>query len=146
MSNFLFFTIQPDDYHGAPMLGQTFPDANNQGNSKFPKIPTEEEIFDLWMEAGYNSFHMGWGGDWDGDEEDAQQYYFNEYGDQPLYYHIYFISIGDDTTDIYQILDSAIEELVTITYQVPERKLEGEEFVNVVNSEIEESGSCFILI
>ena len=147
MSNFLFFTIQPDDYHGAPMLGETFPDVNNTGNSKFPKIPTKGEIFDLWMEAGYNSFHMGWGGDEDGDEEDAQQYYFNEYGNQPLFYHIYFISIEDDTEDpIEEILNSAIEELVEITYSEPERKFEGDEFVEIVNREKGESGSCFVVI
>jgi len=146
MSNFLFFTIQPDDYHGSPMLGETFPDGNNQGNSKFPKIPTKKEIFDLWMEAGYNSFHMGWGGDADGDEEEAQEYYFNEYGNQPLFYHIYFISIEDDTEDIEEILNSAIEELVEITYSEPERKFEGKEFVEIVNEEIRESGNCFILI
>lgn len=146
MSNFLFFTIQPDDYHGAPMLGQAFPDRNNPGNSKFPKIPTEKEIFDLWMEAGYNSFHMGYDGDDDGDEEDQQEYYFNEYGNQPLFYHIYFITMEDDMTDIDQILNSSIEELVEITYEGTERKLEGEEFVEMVNIKIGESGRCFILI
>jgi len=146
MSNFLFFTIEPDDYHGAPMIGQTFPDANNQGNSKFPKIPTEKEIFDLWMEAGYNSFHMGYDGDDDGDEEDQQEYYFNEYGNQPLFYHIYFITMEDDTMDIDQIVGSALEELVEITYEEPERKFQGEEFVEIVNREIGKSGSCFILM
>lgn len=145
MTNFLFFTIQPDDYHGAPMLGETFPDRNNPKNSKFPKIPTEKEIFDLWMEAGYNSFYMNDGDD-DGDEEDQQEYYFNEYGNQPLFYHIYFITIEDDSTDIDQILDMSIEELITITYEEPERKFEGEEFVEMVNIRIGEGGSCFILI
>lgn len=146
MFNFLFFTIQPDDYHGAPMLGQAFPDRNNPGNSKFPKIPTEKEIFDLWMEAGYNSFHMGYDGDDDGDEEDQQEYYFNGYGNQPLFYHIYFITMEDNMTDINLILNSSIEELVEITYEEPERKLEGEEFVEMVNIKIGESGRCFILM
>lgn len=146
MSNFLFFTIQPDDYHGAPMLGQAFPDRNNPGNSKFPKIPTEKEIFDLWMEAGYNSFHMGYDGMMMEMKRINKNIILMNMATNLFFYHIYFITMEDDMTDIDQILNSSIEELVEITYEGTERKLEGEEFVEMVNIKIGESGRCFILI
>ena len=137
MSNFLFFTIQPDDYHGAPMIGQVFP--SKEGDSTFPKIPTEEEVFDLWMEAGYNAFHMGDG------EEDSEQYYFDSYGNHDLFYHIYLISVQPGV-DAYQIVESALEEMVSITYSEPEKKFDEDDFIELLQEEIGERGICLVLM
>lgn len=136
MSNFLFFTIQPDDYHGAPMIGQVFP--SKEGVSTFPKIPTHEEVFDLWMEAGYNSFYMN-------GEEDSEKWYFDNYGNHDLFYHIYFIAVEPDE-DPYEIVNSVIEEISYINVSEPERKFDEDDFIELLQKEIDDRGYCLVLM
>ena len=81
-----FFNLQPDDYNGFPEIADLFP----VPDSNFPKIPTEEEIQQLFWQAGYSAYDM--------DQEIEQlgkNGYFQQYGNYPAYYAIYMMDVDD---------------------------------------------------
>lgn len=81
-----FFNLQPDDYNGFPEIADLFP----VPDSNFPKIPTEEEIQQLFWQAGYSAYDM--------DQEIEQlgkNGYFQQYGNYPAYYAIYMMEVDD---------------------------------------------------
>lgn len=81
-----FFNLQPDDYNGFPEIADLFP----VPDSNFPKIPTEEEIQQLFWQAGYSAYDM--------DKEIEQlgkNGYFQQYGNYPAYYAIYMMEVDD---------------------------------------------------
>lgn len=81
-----FFNLQPDDYNGFPEIADLFP----VPDSNFPKIPTEEEIQQLFWQAGYSAYAM--------DQEIEQlgkNGFFQQYGNYPAYYAIYMMDVDD---------------------------------------------------
>jgi len=127
-SSVLFITFIPDDYHGAPEIRATFPPGN------FPEIPTREEVFDAWSNAGYNAFSAGdWDGDWDDAEArgEAERESFYEYGDFELYYSVYMIII-EDKNQTRRILDEIVEELSNSVYE--ERNPDSEDAVDIMKN------------
>lgn len=81
-----FFNLQPDDYNGFPEIADLFP----VPDSNFPKIPTEEEIQQLFWQAGYSAYDM---------DQEIQQLgqngFFQQYGNYPAYYAIYVMDVDD---------------------------------------------------
>ncbi len=127
-SPLLFISFIPDDYHGAPEIRSTFPPGN------FPEIPTREEVFSAWSDAGYNAFASGdWDGDWDDEEarSEAERESFYEYGDFELYYSIYMIII-EDTNQTQRILEEIVEELANSVYE--EKSPDSEDAVNIMKN------------
>lgn len=86
-SDILIFSLLPDDYHGSPEIKDVFPSESPGG--KFPIIPSKEEVFSAWSDAGYNTYQMS------GEEEDDEYTMFEEFGDMKLYYAVYCIFIDD---------------------------------------------------
>lgn len=86
-------TLIPDDYHGAPMIRSFCPPGNFS-------IPTEQEVFDAWSDAGYNAFQ------WDPDNvngDASEEEIFKEYGDSPIFYAGYMIihpDLGKDQIEL----------------------------------------------
>lgn len=99
-----FIRIIPDDYHGAPQMKID----ENPGEHS-----TENEIFQIWREAGYNSYNMG-----DPEDFEDELTCFKEYANPGLYYSLYIMVISrEENIDINQYLDNFNREISGIFYE-----------------------------
>jgi len=75
MPQVFFVHFLPDDYNGAP---------EPHVSTEEIHIPTEDEVYEAWSDAGYNAYQMN-----DGDGDDYEM--FSSYGDSDIYYAAYLI-------------------------------------------------------
>jgi len=75
MPQFFFVHFLPDDYQGYPL-----PHVNTQKIH----IPTRDEVYEAWSDAGYNFYRMC-------GEEGEEYSMFLEHGDSAIYYASYMI-------------------------------------------------------
>jgi len=75
MPQVFFVHFLPDDYHGAP---------EPHVSTEEIHIPTRDEVYEAWSDAGYNAYQMG-----DGEGDDYEM--FSSYGNSAIYYAAYLI-------------------------------------------------------
>lgn len=78
----VLITLLPDDYNGVPMVYNSTPPDTFE-------IPSEDDVFGAWSEAGYNAYNMGDG--YYDEDENGERIAFEEYGNSPIYYSGYLI-------------------------------------------------------
>jgi hypothetical protein len=97
MEKIYFMTLCPDDYHGAVQVRE-FTDED------FPMPLDRESIFNVWCEAGYNSYNMG--------EFESEEEAFELYGDSLCYYAAYMIlfNASANIQSIEEIINEQLSE------------------------------------
>jgi hypothetical protein len=117
MSKISFFTLLPDDYHGAPRVDSISPPG------PVPDPPDYDDVFAAWSEAGYNSYQMGSCADEDYDEDEdedneddddndnpSEVECFEEYGYADFYCAVYMV-ISDEEDFLRRNESEIAEEL-----------------------------------
>jgi len=80
MPQVFFVHFLPDDYHGAP---------EPHVSTEEIHIPTKNEVYEAWSDAGYNAYHMC-------GEEGEEYSFFLEHGDSAIYYAAYLIITDEE--------------------------------------------------
>lgn len=122
MSEVVFISFGPDDYHGSPQISQACPP------DPFPEIPTEEQIFDSWCEAGYNAFY--WKDEDPDTENDTEWESFQKFGNFPFYYYVYMLQIGD--TKVLEEISSAIGDAIIEEQLYQSEQITQEKIVSII--------------
>jgi hypothetical protein len=127
------FNFEPDDYHGAPCLGEVLYLDDTDFEGELPQTRTEDEIYAKWMDAGYNAWHMGD----DGWENPRQA--FEEYGDMPMYYDTFFL-VCENPDKILEI----IGEILGDKSEYGANALDSDDVIEAILEE-DPNALCFVL-
>jgi hypothetical protein len=128
----VIFNLEPDDYYGKPQAGNILYLDDPDFDGELPPTKTRDEIFNTWMEAGYNAWKQG-----DGWENPGEA--FEEYGDMPLYYDTFFL-VCENPDKILEIIGEILEDKSEWAY----KSLDSDDVIEAILEE-DPNAHCFVL-